>query len=182
MNPEPRLLAEFDSVAALERGIDALADFERARLEAYAPHPLPELETKLGIRRTRIPWLVFAAGLTGAAGAFGLQGYLTAVNYPLNVGGRPLWSVPAFIPITFETTILAAALTGFAAWLLSSGLPALNHPALAIDGFTSVSVDKFWLSVLLPETDADGEGTAEKMQNAGALRILFVPTEASWSA
>lgn len=182
MPAEPRLLAEFDSPAALERGIDALAAFARDRLEAYAPHPLPELEKKLGIRRSRIPWLMFAAGSSGGAFAFWLQGYLTASSYPLDVGGRPLWSLPSFIPIAFETSILAAALVGFAAWLFSSDLPALNHPVLAIDGFSSVSVDKFWLSVLLPDTDPAGVSTGKQLQDAGALRVLFVPTEASWSA
>ena len=177
---DPRLVAEFDSVAALERAIDALHAYDRDRLEAYAPHGLPELEEKLGIRRSRIPWLAFAAGATGAVFAFGLMTYLTAYNYPLDVGARPLWSIPAFVPITFETTILAAALTSFAAWLYTTRLPTPDHPLLGLEGFTSVSIDKFWLSVRLPPDDLAGTAAANSMHDAGALRVVLVPEEQSW--
>src|SRR5512136_2500541 len=117
------LLAEFDSpeelVAAGER---AYADGYR-RLDAYTPFPVHGLAEAIGFRTNRLPLLVLIAGIVGAGAGFFSQYYAAVIDYPLNVGGRPLNSWPAFIPITFELTILFAALTAVVAMIVLNGLP-----------------------------------------------------------
>src|SRR4051794_30630701 len=110
MQPEPALseacLAEFTSAEGILAAAGRLAELGYRRMEAWTPYPLPPLEPLLGVPRTPIPKLVLAAGATGAAFAYGVQTWMNAYDYPLNVGGRPLHSGPAWIPITFETTVL----------------------------------------------------------------------------
>src|SRR5579871_2186780 len=115
---QKRWLAELPSADALLASVDALVDRGAVPVDAYTPFPLRALEGRLRPRRSPIPWIVFAAGATGGAFAFLLQYWCAAIAYPLNVGGRPLDSAPAFIPITFETTILFAALASFVSPLL----------------------------------------------------------------
>jgi Protein of unknown function (DUF3341) len=174
MRSEPAVLAEFETAEAIERAVDALHEAGYVRMEAYTPHPLPKLEAKLGIGRSRIPRHVLAGGAVGAVFAFLLQYWLNGVNYPLNVGGRPLFSAPAFVPITFETTVLFASLTAFAAWLAVSRLPTLDEPILTVEGF-SATIDRFWLAVAAAESSFDSSRCAECLREAGALRIVFMP-------
>ena len=169
------MLAEFDTPEAIELAVDALRALGYARMEAYTPHPMPELEAKLGIRRSKTPRAVLAGGVVGALFAFFLQYWLNGVDYPLNVGGRPLMSAPAFIPITFETTVLFASLAAFVTWLVVSRLPTLDDPILAVEGFTSVSIDRFWLAIAASDPAFGTERSAEHLRSAGALRIVVMP-------
>jgi hypothetical protein len=175
MHTERALLGEFDTPEAIERAVDALREQGYVRMEVYTPHPMPELEEKLGITRSWAPRVVLAGGLIGAGFAFFLQYWLNGVNYPLNVGGRPLFSAPAFIPITFETTILFASLFGFAFWLVISRLPTLDDPIFGVEGFRSASIDRFWLAIALSDPCFDAERSVEHLHKAGALRTSFMP-------
>ena len=169
----PALLAEFDSP---EKIIDATVTLQAhgyVRIEAFTPHAMPELEEKLGIPRSWAPRIVFAGGALGAAFAFLLQWWLNGVNYPLNVGGRPLFSAPAFIPIAFETTVLFASITAFVTWLAVSRLPTLNQSILSVEGFTSVSVDRFWLAIAVSDPRFDPMLTTAQLREAGALQVLL---------
>jgi hypothetical protein len=168
------MLAEFDTPEAIERAVDSLRALGYARMEAYTPHPIPQLEAKLGIARSRTPWVVLAGGATGAIFAFLLQYWLNGIDYPLNVGGRPLLSAPAFIPITFETTVLFASLAAFVTWLVVSRLPVLDDPILEVEGF-SASIDRFWLAIAASDPAFGLERSAEHLRGAGALRILVMP-------
>jgi Protein of unknown function (DUF3341) len=98
-----------------------------------------------------------------------VQWWCNAYDYPLDVGGRPLHSAPAFIPITFESAVLAASLTGFFAMIVLSGLPRLHHPVFGIDGFERASVDRFWIGVERADPCFD-ETVREELSAAGALR------------
>lgn len=175
MRTERALLGEFDSPEALERAVDTLREQGYVRMEAFTPHPMPALEEKLGIPRSWSPWVMLAGGLIGASFAFCLQYWLNGVSYPLNVGGRPLFSAPAFIPITFETTVLFASLFGFAFWLIISRLPTLDDPILRVEAFRSVSIDRFWLAIALSDPSFDAARSVEQLRSAGALRTLFMP-------
>jgi len=179
MATERALLAEFDTPAAIEHAVDALRQQGYVRMEAYTPHPMPELEEKLGLARSWAPRVMLAGGLIGAAFAFLLQYWLNGVSYPLNVGARPLFSAPAFIPITFETTVLFASLFGFAFWLIISRLPTLDDPIFRVEGFRSASIDRFWLAIALSDPSFDAARSVELLRNVGALRTVFMPEEPS---
>ena len=141
------LVAEVDSP---ERAIVAALrarELGYARLEAYTPFPIAELDSALGIRRPRLQLVVLGAGITGAALALLIQWWTNAVDYPLDVGGRPLFSIPTDIPIVFETTVLFAALAAFVSVFLAGRLPRLHDPVFDLPGFERTSVDRFWIVV-----------------------------------
>ena len=141
------LMAEFDNPTAL------VAAAERARLagyrkmDAYSPIPIEELSEALGLRRTRLPVLVFLGGLAGGLGGYGLEYWSSVLEYPLNIGGRPFHSWPQFIPVTFETTVLGAALTCFFAMWALNGLPQPYHPVFNAPAFARASTDRFFLVI-----------------------------------
>ncbi len=116
------------------------------RIEAYTPFPVEGLGEMLPHASTPIGWIVFVAGLGGAGGAYALQ-YWATHDYPVNVGGRPLHSWPAFIPVTFELTVLAASLVGILALAWLCGLPRLHHPVFAVPGFERASQDRLFLLI-----------------------------------
>jgi hypothetical protein len=141
------LMAEFDNPSAL------VAAAEKARLagyrqmDAYSPIPIEELNEALGLRRTRLPILVFLGGLIGCLGGYGLQYWTQALEYPMNVGGRPFHSWPQFIPVTFETTVLGAALTAFVGMWALNRLPQPYHPVFNVPEFARASTDRFFLCI-----------------------------------
>jgi hypothetical protein len=126
------LVAEFSGPAQAERAARALRARGFTQMEAYGPYPSPGLAE---------------GGTVGALAGFALQGYMTAIDYPHNIGGRPLFSWPAFIPVTFECTIIGAALCGVGALLFFSGLPRLAHPIFSALHFERASTDHFFLAV-----------------------------------
>ena len=141
------LMAEFETPAAL------VAATEKARLagyrnmDAYSPIPIEELNEALGLRRTRLPKLVFIGGVLGALGGYGLEYFSAALAYPVNVGGRPFHSWPQFIPVTFETTVLGAALTAFVGMWALNKLPQPYHPVFNVPAFARASTDRFFLCI-----------------------------------
>jgi hypothetical protein len=151
------IVAELDSPdRAIEtaRCLRALGYSRYARVEAYTPFPLPELDDALAIGRTRIPYLVLLAAIAGASLSLLIQWWTNAFDYPLNVGGRPLSSLPTNVPIVFETTVLFAGITAFVSVLLGGRLPRLHHPVFDLPGFERTSIDRFWIVIgdpLLPD-------------------------------
>jgi hypothetical protein len=141
------LMAEFGTPDAL------VAAARRAYLEgyramdAYSPLPVEGLAEAIGFHHTRLPTIVLAGGLAGCIGGFFLQYYLSVVAYPINVGGRPLNSWPAFIPITFELTILVAALSAVLGMLALNGLPMPYHPVFNVPRFALATRDRFFLCI-----------------------------------
>lgn len=129
------------------RGYDAI--------DAFTPFPIPELEGALGIRRTRLPVLVFGGGASAAALAFLVMWWTNAHDYPLDAGGRPLDSIPTDVPIMFEAMVLGAAIVAFASALVLSGLPRLHHPLFELDGFERTTIDRFWIVLEAPLRDVE---------------------------
>jgi hypothetical protein len=139
------LLAEFPSAESLSAAAKEARANGYTRLEAYSPFPIEGLEEVLGTRRSWIAPATLLGGLLGGGGTYLLQWYAAVIDYPINVGGRPLHSWPAFIPPTFEITILGAALAAVLAMLVQNGLPRLYHPLFEVDEFELASRNRFFL-------------------------------------
>lgn len=140
------LLAEF---ATAEQLLDAVA---RARtqardaiVEAYSPFPIEGLDEGLSSRTNRVPLFMLLGAIVGGVGTYALEWYSAVFDYPINVGGRPPASWPAFLPPAIEMTVLGAAIAGVIAMLVSNGLPRLNHPLFGVRSFERASNDRFFL-------------------------------------
>lgn len=185
------LLFEFDDAEQLSRALRALSGSAggaaprhgHAVLEAYTPYSTEEVREALARGRSPLGYFVFAGGVLGASLAYFLQWYLVAYQYPLDVGGRPPHMPLAFVPITFEMGVLAAAFTAFFGVLAAGRLVAPWHRVFEAEGFESASADKFWLGV---DLDAVGQGEEraalrERLEreasSLGARRSVVVPSE-----
>lgn len=168
------LLAEFehseDLIDAARRSYDA----GYRRMDAYTPFPLEGLTEALRTGPSRLPFIVLAGGITGALVGYGMQYWISAVAYPLNVGGRPLHSWPAFIPVTFETTVLVAALSAVLGMLALNGLPKPYHPVFNVPDFVHASRDRFYLVIEATDPNFDREGTARFLESLPVHEVYEV--------
>lgn len=174
MNQRPPiygLTAEFDHPD------DLLESARRAYLEgyrhldAYSPFPVHGLADAIGLRQTRVPLLVLIGGIVGAAGGYLLQYWVSAIAYPLNIGGRPYHSWPAFVPIIFELMVLAAALSAVVGMLALNGLPQHYHPVFNVPNFHRASRDRFFLVIEATDPQFDREGTRQFMESLGPQAV-----------
>lgn len=148
--PQPRLygvLAEFGDEAGLLRAARESRAAGYVRLDAYTPYPVEGLAETLGFHTTRVPLLVLLGGLLGGAGGYALQVWLNVWDYPINVGGRPLNSVPSWIIVTFEMTILGGALFAVLGMLALNRLPMPYHPVFNVPAFALASTSRYFLVV-----------------------------------
>lgn len=170
----PAMMAEFASGPALLAGIRALRDAGVSRFDAFTPYEVAGLQELLGVRRSRLTWIALAAGLLFGGGAYLLQWWINVVDYPLNIGGRPYHSAPAFIPIAFEMTVLFAAAAALISAIALGGLPRLWHPVFEVDGFERASIDRFWLAVGAGDAALDRARDTAALVAAGALRVEWL--------
>jgi hypothetical protein len=161
------VVAEFDAPEALERALLRLKALGYTRLRSWTPYPVRGIVTQLP--ESLVPWIMLVAGLVGAGLGYFVEWWCNAFDYRLDVGGRPFHSVPAYIPIAFESGVLAASLAGFVAILGLSGLPRLYHPVFEIEGFERASIDRFWIGVDASDPSFD-DGVLEVLETSGALR------------
>jgi len=168
------LAAEFDNPEDIVIAAHKAYDEGYRRMDAYTPFPVHGLVEAIGFRDNKVPWIIFWGGLIGALGGYALQYWVSAVEYPLNVGGRPLNAWVNFIPVTFECTILLAALTAVFGTLALNGLPKPYHPIFNAEGFERASQDRFFLCVEAADPAFDREGTAEFLRGIGAVRVVEV--------
>ncbi len=166
------VIAEFASADALIGAVGALGRERYGALETYAPFDIPELDALLHRPRSRIPVLVFLGGLAGLVVAYGIQWFADVFDYPLDVGGRPLHAVPAFIPATFEGTVLCAALVAFFGLLWVLRLPELWASEFEVEGFERATVDRFWVKVGSIQSDIDAANAERVLRVAGAVRVV----------
>ena len=141
------LMAEFDQPAELVRACRAAREAGYRRMDAYTPFPMEAVFEALGLHRNAMPFIVLCGGILGCVGGLSLCYWVSVVAYPLNVGGRPFFSLPAFIPVTFECTILVAALSAVLGMLGLNGLPMPYHPVFNVERFALASRSRFFLVI-----------------------------------
>src|SRR5258707_4151984 len=139
------IMAEFDGPDKILAAAKAAYAAGYRRMDAYSPLPIHGLSEALGNPQTKLGWIVLAGGLTGCFGGFALQYWASVINYPVIIGGKPLNSWPAFIPVTFECTVLFAALSAVFGMLALNGLPQPYHPCFNVDRFEHATQDRFFL-------------------------------------
>jgi hypothetical protein len=172
--PNWGLLAEYATPDALVRAAEAVRDAGYTRWDAHTPFPVHGLDTAMGIRPTRLPYLVLGAALTGTTGGLLMQWWMNAVNYPIIISGKPFNSLPADIPVTFELTVLLASLTAFIGMLVANGLPRFHHPLLVKDAFRRVTTDGFFLAIEAGDPRFEAGATERLLSGAGATRVVTV--------
>src|SRR5262249_35147720 len=141
------VMAEFENPTALVEAARKAHSAGYRRMDAFSPFPIEELTEALDIKHTRLSLIVLIGGLVGCLGGYLLCDWVSATVYPLNIGGRPLHSWPAFIPVTFECTILLAALPAVFGMLALKGLPQPYHPVFNVDRFELASRNTFFLCI-----------------------------------
>ncbi len=169
------LIADFRDPAQLLTAVKAARAAGYRRMDAYTPFPVEGLAEELGMRRTRVPLITLIGGLIGCAGGFYLQYWCMAVNYPLNVGGRPLNSWPSFIPVTFELTVLCAAISAVMGMFVLNRLPMPYHPVFNVPRFALASRDRFFLCIQAIDPQFKRDETARFLGTLGAHEVVEVP-------
>lgn len=165
------LLAEFDTPGALIEAARKVKNHGYTEFDCYSPFPVHGIDDAMGIKRTRLPLMVFAGGLAGLCGGVLLQWWMNAYNWPWNVGGKPTWSIPANVPIAYETTILLSVLTTFFGMWAANKLPQVWHPFFRLDRFAKVTDDGLFLGIEASDQRFELEQTKQMLVAAGATHV-----------
>lgn len=168
------LLAEFDGPEKLLHAVRRTRQAGYRQVEAYSPFPVEGVGETLHGTSTGVPVIVLVGGILGGLTGYGMQYYIAAISYPLNVGGRPYNSIPAFVPVTFELTILFAALFATAAVLILNGLPRPHHPVFNVPEFVRASRDRFFLCIDASDPRFDPVHTRAFLESLGAREVSDV--------
>jgi hypothetical protein len=168
------MVAEFDTADELLAAAEKTRDAGFTQIDCYTPFPVHGLSEAMGFRDSRVPWYIFTGGMIGAFSGYTLQWYTAVVDYPLNVGGRPLNSLPAFFPVMFECTILFSALTAVFGMLAMNKLPKPYHSIFNTPGFERASQDRFFLEIGATDPQYDSNKTRAFMETLSPLNVSEV--------
>ena len=168
------LMAEFETPEELLHAAQQAHQAGYREMDAYSPFEVEGLAEALGARPSRIPYIVLAGGILGGVGGYGMQLYDSLIRFPITVGGKPLHSWPSFIPVTFELTILGAAIFGLVGMIILNGLPELYHPVFNVPGFGRASLDRFFLAIESRDPKFDLRQTRTFLENLQAITVSEV--------
>jgi hypothetical protein len=173
------LVAEFASPDALLGAVRTLRKKGYADLDAFTPYPIHGMDEALGLARSRLTWLTLPCALFGLVGAYVLQWWCNGYDYPIDVGGRPPHSAPAFVPITFEMMVLCGGLGAMTLFFVLAKLPELYAPVFDVEGFERASVDAFFLGVSERDPMFDRVRAELELKELGALSVAFAGARSS---
>jgi Protein of unknown function (DUF3341) len=170
------LMAEFDTPQALMDAAHKTHEAGYQKIDAYSPFPIEGLAEEIGFHRDEVPLVVLIGGIIGGSCGYLMQWWISAVDYPLNIGGKPPHSWPAFIVITFEMTILFAAISAVFGMLALNGLPMPYHPVFNVPRFAMASKDRFFLIVFSSDPKYNPRSTRAFLEGLSAVSISEVPS------
>ena len=170
------ILAEFDSPTDLVDAARRTTNAGYKKIDAYSPFPIEELAEAIGFHKNGVPLVVLIGGLLGCFGGYLMQYWIAVISYPINIGGRPYNSWPAFIVVTFEMTILVAGLAAVFGMLALNGLPMPYHPVFNVPRFAFATRDRFFLIIFSSDAKYDPVKTRQFLENLEPRSISEVPS------
>jgi Protein of unknown function (DUF3341) len=170
------MMAEFDTPGALVEAAKRTYQAGYKRIDTYTPFPVEGLAEEIGFHRDEVPLVVLIGGIVGGLTGYLMQYWMSAVAYPLNIGGKPYHSWPAFIVITFEMTILFAGISAVFGMLALNGLPMPYHPVFNVPRFTRASRDRFFLVVFSSDVKYDPAATRQFLESLDPRSVSEVPS------
>lgn len=165
------LIAAFDDVTAVKKAAKTVRDAGYRKWDVHSPFPIHGIEKVMGVRPTKLPYVVLACGVVGMLGGLGLAWWTNAVDYPYLISGKPIFSLPANIPVIFETTILLAAFGAVFGMLIGNQLPMLYNPLFRSPTFRRATDDRFIISIMRDDRRFDAEKTRQLLDSLGALSV-----------
>jgi hypothetical protein len=168
------VLGQFATPSDLYRACERVRDAGYTRWDAHSPFPVHGLEGAMGMRRSRLPWIILVVALGGAATGFLLQTWVHSAAYPLTISGKPTFAWPAYVPITFELGVLGGALAAVFGMLGLNQLPRHHHPLFAAARFARFSDDAFFISIEASDPKFDAATAARLLEGVGASHVELV--------
>src|SRR6201988_2878819 len=169
-------MAEFDTATALVEAARKTYEAGYKKIDAYSPFPIEGLAEEIGFHFNEVPLVVLIGGIVGGLSGYLMQSWMSAVDYPLNIGGKPYPSWPAFIVITFEMTILFAGISAVLGMLALNGLPMPYHPVFNVPRFVLASRDRFFLIIFSSDKKYDPVETRKFLESLDARSVSEVPS------
>jgi Alternative complex III, ActD subunit len=170
------LMAEFDTVNEAVTAAQRVYGAGYRKIDAYSPFPVEELSEAIGFHHNGVALICLIGGLLGGTAAYVLQWWINTIGYPINIGGRPFHSWPAFIVVTFEMTILFAGLSAVFGMLTLNGLPMPYHPVFNVPQFEQASKDKFFIVIFGSDKKYDAENTRQFLESLHPASVAEVPS------
>ena len=171
------LLAEFHDAPGLYHACERVRDAGYSAWDAHSPFPVHGLDRAMGLKRSKLPFIVLASALVFAAGGFALQAWVHTTAYPLVISGKPLMTWQAFVPVTFELGVLGGALAAVFGMLALNQLSRHNHPLFTSERFARASDDRFFISIDAKDPKFDEQATQQLLERAGAAAVERVVHE-----
>ncbi len=180
--PEYGILAEYKDPTSLVRACEKVRDAGYTNWDCYTPFPIHGIDPAMGIKPTRLPWLVFVMGITGTGFGVLMQWWTNAFQYPFSISGKPFFSLPANIPVAFETTVLFAALTAFFGALLFNGLPSFYNPLNKIKKFARATDNGFFLAIAAADSNYETARTETFLKDTSPVEMEIVADDSQVNA
>ena len=168
------LLAEFDSAYGVYHAAEKVRDAGFQKWDTHTPFCVHGMDDAMGLGPSKLPWVSLVMGLTGLAAAVALQTWVSTTEYPMVISGKPLNSLPAFVPLMFEITVLFAAIGTVFGMFFLNGLPMLHHPLFSSERFERVTDDKFFISIESTDSKFDSAKTADFLREIGAKHVEVI--------